>query len=380
MTPRIGIVGGGTFGTMHLRAATQAHRRGEIELVGLADTDPAVRDRQARAFGVRTFETHTDLIGAGNLHGIAVVTPDHLHRAVVLDCLAAGLHVLCEKPLATTVDDALAMHTAATDAGLLLQVDFHKRYDPYHRQLRRSIRAGDLGAMQYGYAFVENQIVVPTEMLRAWSHDSSSMWFLGVHKIDLMLWMMGGRAVRVYGSGKREVLRGMGIDTWDSLSARIELDTGAYVTIDTSWILPTTFESIINQAVRVIGDHGLCEIDGQDRGHRAFTRDAGETLNLGFYEELPPSPFQGEGRGEGGSSGAPRPPQDVTYVGYGIESIVHFYRNLAFLLDGGSLSDLTGAYPDSAAGLHVTQIAAAAHESAKTGRPVDLDDLGLSAF
>lgn len=360
MRPRLGIIGGGTFGTMHLRAATQAHRRGEIELVGLADLDPAVRERQAQRFAVKTFPSHTALIEEGRPNAVAVVTPDHLHRAVTLDCLRAGLHVLCEKPLATTVDDAVVMHRAAKEARLLLQVDFHKRYDPYHRQLRAAIRRGDFGAMQYGYAFVENQLVVPTRMLKAWSAHSSSMWFLGVHKIDLMLWMMGGRAVKVYGSGVRRVLPPLGIDTWDSLSARIELDTGAFITIDTSWVLPTTFESIINQAVRVIGDAGTCEIDGQDRGHRAFTAQRGETLNLGFYEELTDRDGQ------------------PMYVGYGIESIVHFYRNVAFLLDGGRLDDLAGTYPDSADGVHVTQIAAAAHESAATGRAVELEDLHIA--
>jgi len=359
MKPRIGIIGGGTFGTMHLRAATQADRLGLIELVGLADTDPAVLERQAKAFGVRTFPTHRDLIETGRPQAVAVVLPDHQHRDVTLDCLDAGLHVLCEKPLATTVEDALAMHHKAKDAGLLLQVDFHKRYDPYHRQLRQAIRDGRFGRLQYGYAFVENCISVPTEMLRAWSAQSAPIWFLGSHKIDLMLWLMGGRPVRVYATGVRRVLTAMGIDTWDSISARIELDTGAFITIDTSWILPNTFEAVINQAVRIVGDSGIVEIDGQDRGHREFTPDGGETLNLGFYEKY------------ARHDGSP------VYIGYGIDAIDDFYRNAAFLLAGGSLSALAGTCPDSAEGAVVTQVGVAALESAQTGRAVELEPLPL---
>jgi len=157
----------------------------------------------------------------------------------------------------------------------------------------------------------------------------------------------------------RRVLAAMGIDTWDSISARIELDTGAFITIDTSWILPNTFEAVINQAVRIVGDSGIVEIDGQDRGHRGFTADGGETLNLGFYEEY------------ARHDGSP------VYIGYGIDAIDDFYRNVAFLLAGGGLSELAGTYPDSAEGAVVTQVGVAALESAQTGRPVELEPLAL---
>jgi predicted dehydrogenase len=347
MLPRLAIIGGGRFGTMHLRAAAQARRRGQLELVGLADLDPAVRDRQGKRFGVRPFATHAELLAETHPNAVAVVTPDPLHRQIVLDSLAAGAHVLVEKPMATTVEDARAMHDAARDAGRLLQVDFHKRYDPYHRQLRQAIRDGRFGRPQYAYAWVENQIVVPTEMLRPWSAQSSPFWFLGVHMVDLLRWLMGGEAVQVTASGVKRVLAGMGIDTWDSLSARVELDTGAFFTVDSSWVLPRTFESVIDQGLRFVGDQGSVEIDSQDRGHRACTPDGMQTLNLGFFEEVTDR------------EGAP------VYRGYGIEAIDHFYRNVAYLLNGGALADLAGAYPDSADGLAVTAIAVAAHASAQ---------------
>ena len=89
------------------------------------------------------------------------------------------------------------------------------------------------------------------------------------------------------------------------------------------------------------------------------TADGGETLNLGFYERY------------ARHDGAP------IYVGYGIDSIDDFYRNVAFLLAGGSLSALAGSYPDSAEGAVVTQVGVAALESVQTGQAIELEPLAL---
>jgi hypothetical protein len=137
------------------------------------------------------------------------------------------------------------------------------------------------------------------------------------------------------------------------------LSDGASFTVDASWILPVAHESVVNQGIRMVGAEGMMEVDTQDRGARGCLRQAidgrpqtgsgMQTLNAGFFCE---------GRSPRG---------DITYSGYGIESIQQFAENVRFLCEGGSLSDLEGGYADGKDGFAATAIAAAVHASAEEG-------------
>jgi predicted dehydrogenase len=349
--PRIGIIGGGTYGQMHLKAFSQMQADGTAALVALAEVDEPTRGRREQEFGVKTYATHREMLDAEQLDGVTVVTPDHLHRDVVLDALAAGCHVLVEKPMDVTVEGGRAMIEAARRGGRLLMVDFHKRYDPYHRDAAERVAAGQIGRVLYGSAHMEDRIEVPRDWpLRKWVARSSPAWFIGVHMLDLLLWICRGTPVAVSATGVKDKLAGLGIDTYDSVSVRVDLESGATLSVDLSWVLPQGFEAIVNQGIRIVGTEGVIEIDSQDHGARYCTAAEGQsTPNLSFYRQR---------RDRAGN---------LRFEGYGVESICHFAELVGQLKDGTPLEALAGTYADGNEGLTVTKIGVAAHRSAAEG-------------
>jgi predicted dehydrogenase len=349
---KIGVVGVGTFGINHLRAFAQTGREGVAQVVAAADLNAARLAEMARQFGFRPYADYREMLEREELDAISVVTPDFAHRQVTLDALAAGKHVLVEKPLDVTVEGCEEMVAVAKQAGLLLQVDFHKRYDPYHLELERLVREGNLGQVLYGYCHMEDRIEVPRDWFPQWAPKSSPVWFLGVHFYDLVRWVIKADAKSVFARGQKRKLAGLGIDTYDSVQAQVEFANGAVVTFDTSWILPDRFEAIVNQGIRLVGTEGIMEVDSQDRGARScFAATGMETHNLGFLRETT------DRHG------------NTAWLGYGIEPIADFADNVAFLKDGGTLEDLRGVFATGEDGLAATRIACAAEESLRTGQP-----------
>lgn len=358
MPVRIGVIGAGTFGINHLRAFRQLGFTGQAELVALAEVNQETLSARLQEFSVRGYTDYREMLAREPLDAVSVVTPDHLHRDIVVECARAGKHVLVEKPLDVTVEGCRAMIDAAHEAGVLLQVDFHKRYDPEHEQLQIAARNGDLGDILYGYAHMEDRIEVPVDWFPRWAGKSSPVWFLGVHFFDLVRWILGCNAQRVFATGQRRLLRAQGIDTYDSVQATVEFENGAGICFEVSWILPRQFEAVVNQGLRLVGTKGLWEVDTQNRGAQSCIESGGmRTWNNSFLRE------RQDKRG--------RP----LFKGYGAESIEDFALNVNFLLDGGSLDELADKYPNGTDGLEVTKIAVAAHQSLDTGQPVDLAGL-----
>lgn len=356
MPVRVGVVGAGKFGIVHLNAYKQLGYPGVAELAGIAKSSPEHADELSSEYGCPVYLDYREMIEKADIDAVSIVTPDHLHREVALFAINAGKHVLAEKPLDTSVSGCIDMVRAAEDAGVLLQVDFHKRYDPEHQAIRNRVQAGELGDILYGSAYMEDRIDVPVEWFSHWAANSSPAWFLGVHFYDLVRWILGSDAKRVYATGtKNHLLNDYGIDAFDCINAKVEFQNGAVFNFDTSWILPKGFEAIVNQEVRLVGTKGVWECDSQDRGSRSCIVEEGmRTYNNNFLREK----TDRFGR--------------TIYCGYGVESIEDFAYNVAFLKNGGSIDQLEGKYPSGKDGLAVTRIADAVHRSIQTGTPIDL--------
>ncbi|NLO73726.1 MAG: Gfo/Idh/MocA family oxidoreductase [candidate division WS1 bacterium] len=356
---RIGVVGVGTFGINHLRCFQQMGYMGQAELVAACDVNKELVQQRAQEFGIQAYTDHREMLAKEQLDGITVVTPDPFHHDIVMAAAEAGVHVLCEKPLDVTTEGCREMIQACDQAGVLLMVDFHKRYDEYHLAMREKIQAGDLGQIQYGYAHMEDRIEVPRDWFPGWATKSSPAWFLGVHFYDLACFLLGAKGVRVWATGQKSRLREFGVDTWDSISAKVTFDNGATVAFDTSWIIPEGFEATVNQGIRLVGTLGFLECDSQDRGTRtACTNDqpVQQTHNKSFLRMKKDK----QGR--------------EIWEGYGIDSIADFALNVNELLAGKSLGDL-GPYPSGEDGLEATRIAAGVHQSLETGEIIELAKL-----
>lgn len=361
---RVGTIGGGVFGEMHIRALTQRARRGDIEYVGLADINGEVRAARASKYGIDVYADVNEMLDVASPDAVTIATPDHLHRSLVVTCLERGIHVLVEKPMDTDVNGCREMVAAADGAGVLLQVDFMKRHDLYHAELKRIVDSGGLGDIQYGYAWMEDRIEVPRDWLPTWASNSSPAWFVGVHYFDLIRWLVGQDAIAVTATGVAQRLKSIGVDTYDSIQAKVMFPGGVSFTVDSAWHIPDGNEAIVNQGIKVVGSDGWMTVDSQDRGSRGLVRSVPDapasmlTPNLGFFKE-------------GSEAGTQR------YWGYAIDSIEGFVDNFT-MLEGGlaDLESLRGSYPSGVDGLEVTKIAVGVHKSVEAGGAlVQLDSL-----
>jgi predicted dehydrogenase len=142
---RIGIAGTGFIGAVHARSARLAGAR----LAGVAAATPALGQEAADALGAdRAFPSAEALVEAPGIDVVHICTPNHLHVPLAQAALAAGKHVICEKPLAVDVAGATALAAAAAEAAAGNAVPFVYRFYPTVRELRERVRRGDTGAIR----------------------------------------------------------------------------------------------------------------------------------------------------------------------------------------------------------------------------------------
>lgn len=357
MKLRIGIIGGGVYGTTMLKVYSAAHRMGQIDLVALADVKEEVLQEQERVFKIKGYLDYKEMILRENLDAVAVVTPDYLHREITKEVANHGVHMLVQKPLDTTTKGAKEMVEEARKNNVMLFVDFHKRFDPGHIKLREDIKKGKLGKIQYGYIWMEDSIIVPSVWFRNWAQHSSPVWFLGIHFFDLLCWIFESRPKKIYATGMKNKLIGMGIDSYDSIQTKIEFENEVTFAVDCSWILPKSFPSIVNQGIRVVGSNGLWEVDSQDRGiFYAVEEDSGSVIP-NYYGMLEnDNPFYG-----------------IVPQGYIAESMLYFVQMVNKLKSGISLEELKGCYPSGDEAVSSTLICETIHKSLELKKMIELN-------
>ena len=356
MAVKIAIIGAGKFGEVHLKVFRQLQMAGVAELKAFCTIKQAEIDEFEPKYGVKGYKDYKEMMEKVELDAVTVVTPDFLHREIAVYAANQGKHILVEKPLDVTVEGCREIIQAAKKNKVLLQVDFHKRFDPDHMGVEAGIREGKIGQPLYCSAYMEDTIAVPVDWFPGWAPKGSPVWFLGSHFVDLIRWIVKSDGATVYATGsKKTLLPDYGIDMLDSASALITFKNGTAFNLDVCWVLPRGFESGVNQGMRIVGTKGMWEVDSQYRGDRSCTESEGmRTWNKNYMREETDK----QGR--------------TIYRGYGIESIADFAYNVKFLQEGGSLEELAGKYPSGEDGLEVTRICAGIMKSIETGEIVRL--------
>ena len=248
----VGVIGAGTFGSMHLEAYSSYHRS---NLRAICDIDEEKGRRLAGQYGCDYYSDYSRMISDAGLDAVSVATPDFMHREPAVRVAESGLPLLLEKPMATTVEDAEVILRAFKKSGTILMVDFHNRFSPPFVHLKRSIEEGEMGDPLFVQGRLNDTIYVPTGML-SWSSRSSVLWFLGSHVIDLSRWLLSSDPARVYCVEGRGVLSGMGIDTADFYHSIISFESGSVANLENCWILPESHPSVYDLQMEFVGSRG----------------------------------------------------------------------------------------------------------------------------
>ena len=273
---KTGIVGAGIWGSNHALALT-THPHCDVAII--CDRDEMRARALAEKHGCR-WMTSLEELAASDVEAVTIATPDHLHMDPTLVMLRAGKHVMVEKPLATSVQEATVMVEAAEQAGVLFMVDFHARWHPLFMGAKGYMERGELGAPVMAYARLSDTIYVPTEML-SWSGKSGPEWFLFPHTMDVVRWLFGREPVEVYAKGYRDVLEKQGIPCWDAIQAMVEFEGNAFCTFETSWIVPNSYSNVVDNRLSLYGEKGGLELKNEptlwaftDRFHTPFSSES----------------------------------------------------------------------------------------------------------
>ena len=196
---RLGIVGAGVAGALMSRAVLRSNR---FVLTGLADPDPDVRNRVSAEWGCPAFIDATELVTSGTVDVVYVAAPTAHHLGAVSAAAAAGVHIICEKPLATTAADAREAVDCARRAGVSLLVGPTLSYDPRYRVLQQVVtdrRLGDLLSVQATSVTDWHRRRIRTAHDLDAAVGNGLLLRQGAHQIDIVRLICGGDVRAVSG-------------------------------------------------------------------------------------------------------------------------------------------------------------------------------------
>lgn len=190
MTVRIGLIGAGSMGRAHVDRITQELAGGTI--VAVADVNPDNARTVAEPLGATVYATGAELIADPNVDAVLIATTGSAHAPDVILAVQAGKYVLCEKPLATTAADALAILEAEQQANKkLVTVGFMRRFDAGYRQMRDALLSGEHGYATLVHCRHRNPTVPEGYTTRNMIDDTA------IHEIDTCRYLLGEEITRV---------------------------------------------------------------------------------------------------------------------------------------------------------------------------------------
>ena len=266
----MGIIGTGIMARQHAAVLAAYHRS---QVAGWVSRDPAAVEG-LDGFGSTPVHGELDaLLDDESVGAVLVATPDFAHAEPTLAALAAGRHVLVEKPLATSTADARRIRDAARAAGLTVTTLYNHRWVPAYWQAHEACAGGALGRPIMAYARKNDTLHVPTEMIR-WAHRTTPSFFLSSHDLDLVLWCFEDHVVEVYATAVHGVLTGRGIDTPDAVVAQLRLSSGAVVSLEACWTYPDTFPTMTDSFVELVFADGTIHLDRKHEQIELATHDS----------------------------------------------------------------------------------------------------------
>lgn len=184
---RVGVIGAGAMGKNHIRIYSEMPN---VELAGISDIDRDLVEGLAKEYGTEAFTDYKELLGKG-LDAVSIVVPTRMHRQVAIDAIEAGAHVLVEKPIADSVENAEAIISAAKRLNRFVMVGHIERFNPAVIRLKEIVDSGLLGKI----------VSISTTRVGPYNpriRDVGVILDIGVHDIDVISYLYNRHANQVY--------------------------------------------------------------------------------------------------------------------------------------------------------------------------------------
>jgi len=270
-TLRFGLIGCGRVAPRHAASIVDLP---QAELVAVADVIESRARRFAAEYGAQACYTdYRALLARPDIDIVSVCTPSGLHAPMTLDALAAGKHVIVEKPIALSTADADRMIAAARAAGRKLCVILQNRYNPPMQEAYHAIRAGKLGRLYLGSATV--RWYRPQEYYEdgwhgTWAMDGGALMNQSIHHVDALAWLMGQPVESVFAYTATLAHQ---MEAEDVGVAVLRFAGGALATIEGSTL---TYPQNLEGSVAIFGERGSIEVGGTALNRRTLWKLAGE--------------------------------------------------------------------------------------------------------
>jgi predicted dehydrogenase len=348
MSMRFGVIGAGKIGAIRI-ATIKAHP--ELELAAVYDRSQAVAERAAAGTGAKVCPDVPTLLDCG-LDAVVVSTPHFVHRELCVAAFERGLHVLCEKPLAHTVEDAAAIVAAAKKAGRVLALGFNLRYYPMVKFARQVVDDGLIGNITH------IRVLGGHDGIYKFAHDweyklpesgGGAMMDVGIHVTDLARYFLG-EITSVYGSMSESVWHVDGSE--DNAIAIFKNPQGIVASYQTTW---SEWRGYKNH-IEIYGDNGMVRAAYAPMENLLITNTTKGKLHKArkFYLDVM---------------------LREKLLGWKTTTYRSFREELADFVKmiGG---DYSVPLADGHAGLRSIEVSEAVRSSSRTGQAVDLPDIG----
>jgi predicted dehydrogenase len=261
--PRLGFLGVGWIGKSRLDVIRD---RDVGEITAVADPDPEAASRVLEAAPGAAVCRDLEQMLSLDPDGVFIATPSAFHAEQAMAVLRHGIPVFCQKPLAVNARETRRILDYARQADLLLGVDLSYRHLSCMEEIRKRVHGGDIGRV-YAVELVFHNAYGPD---KAWYYDPESagggcVMDLGIHLVDLMMWVLGFPEVRSVHSrllSEGSVIPSPRARVEDYAAAQIDFDTGTTATLACSWNLPSGCDAVIR--IAFYGRNGALALSNRD--------------------------------------------------------------------------------------------------------------------
>ncbi|WP_080873204.1 Gfo/Idh/MocA family protein [Oceanobacillus timonensis] len=238
MSVKIAVIGCGSI-AKHRHLPEYAANK-HVEIAAVCDIVQERAEEAAATYQAKAYTDYKTLLKDENVDAVSICLPNYLHAPVSVDALNAGKHVLCEKPMATSTEEADQMIEAAKQSGKKLMIGHNQRFVPSHQKARELIASGAIGKI---YSF---RTTFGHGGPEGWSADGKESWFfkkdeafigamgdLGIHKADLIRYVLQDEMVEVGAFVETSAKADTDVD--DNASLILKSANGIIGTLAASW-------------------------------------------------------------------------------------------------------------------------------------------------
>ncbi|GAB2567370.1 Gfo/Idh/MocA family protein [Gracilibacillus alcaliphilus] len=274
----------GMISFAHIHASAYAHYlelHPEAEIAGIWDDDSTRGTEMAEKYNTDFYQDLAQLLAA-DIDAVVICSENVNHKQHVVAAAQAGKHILCEKPIATNIDDAKEMIDTCKQENVILQIAYPVRFSPVMQQVKQMIEAKEIGEVVAINGTNHGQMPGGWFIDKALSGGGAATDHI-VHLLDVTRWLLQDEVKNIYAELDTKFHN---IDVEDCGMVSIEMESGVIFTIDPSWSRPKVFPTWGDVTMEIIGTEGSLTVDAFKQHFLLYNDQAQNVQQLPWVDDM----------------------------------------------------------------------------------------------